>query len=115
MSLLLCPTRRMLGIPCPACGLTRSVAALARGEARESIRYHPLGIPVALAVIVGLLCYPLRYSRPVAASLARLDENPELLKRLLVLGIFGLWLARLPNRATRARLAPEPGLLRLFH
>jgi hypothetical protein len=35
------------GIPCPGCGLTRSVFHLIRGELDASFRLHPMGIPLA--------------------------------------------------------------------
>lgn len=50
-----CPVRLVLGIPCPACGTTRAVLALAHGEWLASLRYNPLGLPVA----AGLLLVPL--------------------------------------------------------
>jgi len=47
-----CQMRRLTGIPCPTCGMTRSLAMLAKGEWRRACQYHPLG-PVVAAVIVG--------------------------------------------------------------
>lgn len=47
-----CASRVVLGIDCPACGLTRSFAALAKGRFAESIRFHRLGWLVALAVAI---------------------------------------------------------------
>lgn len=40
----LCTMRRMTGINCPGCGLTRSFIALAHGDARSSWLYNPAGI-----------------------------------------------------------------------
>lgn len=47
----LCTTRRIAGIPCPVCGMGRSLHALLHANVRESFRYHPLG-PVFAAVAV---------------------------------------------------------------
>jgi Protein of unknown function (DUF2752) len=40
----LCTMRRMTGINCPGCGLTRSFIALAHGDVRSSWLYNPAGI-----------------------------------------------------------------------
>lgn len=47
----ICMMFRMSGIPCPTCGMTRSLASLAKGRLADSLDYHPFGILVA-----GLLC-----------------------------------------------------------
>lgn len=39
----LCSMRRFLGVPCPACGLTRSVILLMHGDLRGSLAMHRLG------------------------------------------------------------------------
>ena len=43
------------GIQCPACGLTRSVAAIARGDLAASLAYHPMGILLAGSAIAAIL------------------------------------------------------------
>jgi Protein of unknown function (DUF2752) len=43
-----CLFRRMAGIPCPLCGLSRASFALARGAWREMFRMHPLAPLLAL-------------------------------------------------------------------
>ena len=45
-----CPIRSLLGFPCPACGVSRSLAALLRLDFRASLRYHPLTVPLLLLV-----------------------------------------------------------------
>ncbi len=40
---ILCPYRRLTGRSCPACGTTRSIAALVRGDLRGCVAAHPLG------------------------------------------------------------------------
>ena len=53
---VLCPLRLATGIPCPACGLTRSFCALASGRPAEAFAEHLLG-PAAFACtgVLGLL------------------------------------------------------------
>lgn len=53
----LCLFHRATGIACPACGLTRAAAALARGELAESIRLHPLFAFVAAELALAWLLW----------------------------------------------------------
>lgn len=49
----LCWFKNLTGLPCPGCGLTRSIACLAHLEFAKSLRYHPFG-PVFFAGCVFL-------------------------------------------------------------
>jgi hypothetical protein len=40
---IICPFLAATGVPCPFCGLTRSLLSLAQGELLRSFSYHPLG------------------------------------------------------------------------
>lgn len=51
-SFSLCLFRRWVGLPCPACGITRSVCVLMKGQVYDALRFHPLG-PVAALVFIG--------------------------------------------------------------
>jgi Protein of unknown function (DUF2752) len=52
-SVVLCPLRAVTGVPCPFCGMTRSVAALGRGDLGDSLTFNPGGIVlVAVAVLL---------------------------------------------------------------
>jgi hypothetical protein len=48
---VICPFRRVTGLPCPACGLTRSWQAAAHLRVTESIGYHPLGAATLVGAI----------------------------------------------------------------
>lgn len=41
-----CPMVIVTGLPCPGCGMTRSVIYLLTGHVSESIHIHPMGIVV---------------------------------------------------------------------
>ena len=51
----LCLFHRLTALPCPTCGLTRSWAALLRGQIGISLRFHALGLPslVLLGLFLG--------------------------------------------------------------
>ncbi|MBW3622934.1 MAG: DUF2752 domain-containing protein [Armatimonadetes bacterium] len=92
-----CPSRLLLHLPCPGCGLTRSWVALWHGDLLASFRYHPLGMALFLLCLLFLFA-PLSYRSPrfrfgdppFYAFLFR----PGVLKGFSVL-FFGIWLLRL--------------------
>lgn len=43
-----CPMVIVTGLPCPGCGMTRSVFYLLTGRVTESIQIHPMGIIVVM-------------------------------------------------------------------
>lgn len=47
---VLCGFRRMFGIPCPGCGLTRSLVALLHLDLRSAFGVHPVG-PIFLGYL----------------------------------------------------------------
>jgi hypothetical protein len=51
----LCPIMRCLNIPCPGCGLTKSLVCLIKGDLYSSISYHPFGIIIEIITICVLL------------------------------------------------------------
>ena len=40
---VICPFRLLFGIPCPACGTTRSICAITEGRFADAIALNPLG------------------------------------------------------------------------
>ena len=52
----LCMLRNTTGIPCPGCGLTRSIVAAVHGDLKESYAFHRLG-----PFVVGFLMLQLAY------------------------------------------------------
>lgn len=50
-SLVICPFRRVTGLPCPACGLTRSWQAAAHLRLGDSLGDHPLGAATFLGAV----------------------------------------------------------------
>ncbi|HEX3527203.1 MAG TPA: DUF2752 domain-containing protein [Thermoanaerobaculia bacterium] len=87
----ICLFRRLTGIPCPGCGMTRAFAHLAKGEWAAAARDHLLAYP--LAAEIGLLWLAwgatLKAARPI-----RLPVRSEvwMMGHLAVLTAF--WLGR---------------------
>lgn len=47
----MCVSRTMLGVPCPGCGMTRSFAALIRGDLLSAVILNPMGPILFLACL----------------------------------------------------------------
>ncbi|MCC6176859.1 MAG: DUF2752 domain-containing protein [Chloroflexi bacterium] len=58
-----CPFKVMTGLPCPGCGLTRSVVFLLHGDLTASLYFHPLGIVTVAAFLFLLVADGWRWYR----------------------------------------------------
>ena len=67
---VVCPVRRLTGLPCPGCGLTRSWVYLAHGRWHDSVVAHPFG-PVSVALVLALVV-------AVLVALVRRRPAPDL-------------------------------------
>ena len=47
-----CLVRQVTGLPCPSCGTTRSIEAVAAGDIGRAAATNPFGIPLAAAMVV---------------------------------------------------------------
>ncbi len=88
-----CLFRALFHLPCPGCGLTRSLENLWRGEWALSLRHHPFGPPIFLLCVLVLI-----------GDLRPLPHFPERFaqfwkQRRITVGIaaalLGLWAVRL--------------------
>jgi hypothetical protein len=92
MGFEVCGLRRLTGIPCPGCGMTRAFTALARGDWAAAWALHPFSLLLAVqagAAWVGSGWELVRGRRPVLPS------------RLLTVALLGngagmlaLWIGR---------------------
>ena len=57
---LVCPLQLVLGVPCPTCGVTRALLALAQGDLAGYVHYQPMALFLAAAVLLALHHRPLR-------------------------------------------------------
>jgi hypothetical protein len=67
----LCPLKHFTGLPCPTCGGTRGVLALADGRVHDAFLFNPLLFAAMVAAAVDLL------GRAIFARRLRLDASPR--------------------------------------
>jgi hypothetical protein len=53
----LCPLRTITGVPCPFCGMTRSVTAAVHGDLARSLVLNPGGILIVVLAVTLLLAW----------------------------------------------------------
>lgn len=58
----ICPSMIIVGIPCPACGLTRAGLMFFTGHFNESFDMHPLFIFVLILMVLYIKCLLLKKS-----------------------------------------------------
>ena len=93
----MCMSRRIFGISCPGCGLTRSFVAMAHGEFHLAIQANPMG-PVLF-----VLCWaqiPYRILRYLGYGLSvddggRLSRAADCIIWILFFGLIFAWISRL--------------------
>jgi hypothetical protein len=90
-----CIFYRITGIPCLLCGMTRSMAATSQGHLVEAFRFHLLGPPLFLLIVVvtAALAAEFIISRPI------LPRPGKRTRRIMAWGTLGLlivaWVVRL--------------------
>ena len=85
---VLCPVRRLTGIECPACGLTRAWVHLVHGDLAASVAANPFGVVLVVGLLV-LLALVAR-ARLVGAAAPVVEV---LVRRPVVLVVAALWAA----------------------
>ncbi len=95
-----CPVLRICKVPCPGCGLTRSMKFLLCGDVINSIRYHPLGLAALLSGIVLTAGAMLpRRARVLLAQFVSPIERKIRLHGVLLIALIFLWILRILGSA----------------
>ena len=63
LKIRICPFFNLFHIPCPGCGLTRSMILLFQGKWLESIRYNVLGIPLFVCCLIYLVAFIIKKNK----------------------------------------------------
>ncbi|MFO0696751.1 MAG: DUF2752 domain-containing protein [Polyangiales bacterium] len=91
VGLPICPTKLLFGVPCPGCGLTRAMIAIAKGDFAAMARHHPLA-----PLVLGFLLYALATAAWDRASPREPARAPGTRAwAALVLVLVGVWVVRL--------------------
>ena len=96
---VLCPFRRVTGVWCPTCGMTRAFAWMAHGDLHQSVRYHPLAPVLLIEAAVGAMLLWYRHRTRQARGNSPLLPVP-LLRGLIVanaLLLLAVWVIRLKS------------------
>jgi hypothetical protein len=88
----ICPFRNLTGLPCPLCGMTRSLLCFFQGDWHDSLLWHPLGPLLGISAVIGFCAWMISGLRMehLAAKLPW-----RLCGVLMVLLFAGCWALRL--------------------
>lgn len=90
----LCLLKRMTGLSCPTCGLTRAVCFALQGDWAASLGFHPAGILVVFSLVGWVTCMSLE----AWCGQALWGGGQRTMRRLVGAGIvvtsLAAWLAR---------------------
>lgn len=96
ITFVFCPFAKLLGIPCPGCGLTRATVYLSAGHFRQALIQHAFS-PV---VLVGLLLMlagavaPMPWRNALCRAVAAVERCTALMPMLFLL-LMVYWITRL--------------------
>jgi hypothetical protein len=91
---IVCFSRRVFGVECPFCGMTRSFVALMHGDVKASFEHHwggPLLALTLLGALVYVLVAALRRRPPLTETRGPLIALQAVAGLCVVLGIVRLW------------------------
>ena len=97
---VMCPLPLILGIPCPGCGITRSLACVTHGEFARAFEYHAIW-PALLAYLGALWIY--KVLETVRGEPPKWPTR--MIARVALIGLMTFWAVRLVWFFTHGGLA----------
>lgn len=94
---VICLFRRLSGIPCPGCGLTRAFLHLLGGDLVGSLRLHPAALVLAVELAIAWLVWGWRLGGGASGRIGRPWVAP--LAAAHAVALIGLWIGRLASGA----------------
>ncbi|MGE0786838.1 MAG: DUF2752 domain-containing protein [Sandaracinaceae bacterium] len=94
LDLPICPSRALLGIPCPGCGLTRATAACLTGDLHAMLHFHPLAPIITPLVLFSVGRAILVYAGAVPSSFDPLSRVPSRAWAVFAVVLIGVWIVR---------------------
>lgn len=91
-----CLFQNLFGLPCPACGLTRSMASILHFEWVKSFLYHPLGGIVLAYLTLCLVSNQPDYLKSKLAARHKIWQR-IISAQFLILLFLGVWIARITS------------------
>lgn len=92
-----CMSKRLLGISCPGCGLTRSFVFAARGNWQRSWNYNPMG-PILFLLVLSQIPYRVIEYLGWGASIpfwSSVSARLHLLTYALIIALIAAWTVRM--------------------
>ena len=81
-----CYFKAMFALPCPGCGLSRSLASITHLQLGDAVAYHPFGLLVFL-LLGAILVVSLSPARARAAVAAWLDARAPRVRKVYATGV----------------------------
>ena len=93
----ICTFKRLAGVPCPGCGMTRSVLSIVDGRWGEAARFHPFGF-LAVGLTIGLWIYgSASFFKPSPPILSLIGIKTAVAMGVVLAAYLALWVVRLVN------------------
>ena len=90
-----CLFYKLTGLPCPGCGMIRSIQCLVDFELSESLSYNPCGILIIVSIIIQI---PMRIIALKNEYLFfRIDKLSQILTRLVIALLLIFWIIHIIN------------------
>ena len=71
LNIRVCPFFNIFNIPCPGCGLTRSLKCIFNFKFIESFKYNILGLPLTILVSFYIISYILKKTKKIDAIMLK--------------------------------------------